>query len=294
MASTRTSSNPKMKQAGEEGSAITPTAEVAVVENQQSVADLDEFSQLESEFAESATMATGTSANLQFDAFNLTVRCPKCSKLLNKQGACTNCKYGHEKQRMPKEVPVKHMEVKTAGFSLWVEKRLSGGVTIKKMVIALYVFSCVMAFVGLLMAFGLGGTWAILWVFAMAPFAFVMIYTTLIWIRCATTSNNKLQWWQDLLWNLLLQFCRSNNWGRQPDLVAKDLDANTFDHQIAVLPRLGKLQVLDLEGTQLSDDGLKRLYEYSNIQCLVVRNTKVTLEGVLRYQQQFRHVWVWY
>ena len=276
------------------GEAVSLATESIATGHDQLTAGVDSFSQLEDEFAESAETIADTGAALQFDAFNLTTRCPKCSKLLDKRGACTSCKYGHEEIRLPPQKPVKHMEIKTAGFSRWVENRLSGGVTLKMMIGGVYAFSLIVAIVCLLMAVGLGGAWAIVWLFVMAPFAFVLVFTTVIWLRCATTHHNKLQWWQQIGWDLMLSLCRSGNWWRKQELIIKDLDEKTYDHQIAVLPKLGKIQVLDLEGTQLSDAGLLRLYEYGNIQCLVVRNTQVTLEGVLRFQQHFRNIWVWY
>jgi len=67
------------------------------------------------------------------------------------------------------------------------------------------------------------------------------------------------------------------------------------DKQLAELADLGELEVLDLGGTQVSDESvglLKRLRP--TLRCLVLRNTHITPEAVDDLQQALPQVWIWY
>ena len=65
------------------------------------------------------------------------------------------------------------------------------------------------------------------------------------------------------------------------------------DYELPELENLHRCQVLDLQGTNVTDQGLLHLYSLKHLQCLVLRKTKVSPEGVFRLQQSFPRLWIW-
>ena len=54
------------------------------------------------------------------------------------------------------------------------------------------------------------------------------------------------------------------------------------------------VQVLDIQGTNLTDKGLLHLYDLKHLQCVVLRKTNVSPEAVFRFQQTFPRLWIWF
>ena len=109
----------------------------------------------------------------------------------------------------------------------------------------------------------------------------------------------QLAWFQKPFWNIILSLARGKNW-RDYDarlsnrtVVTAD-DPRLSDVDLFDLPEIRQAQVLDLENTQITDEGLKSLYQLSKLECLVLRKTQVTPAEVYRFQQTFPTVWIWF
>ena len=66
------------------------------------------------------------------------------------------------------------------------------------------------------------------------------------------------------------------------------------DREMASLENLDTLQVLDFEGTGITDQGLAALKHRRHIIFLVIRKTRVTGEGVWELQQTIPQACIWY
>jgi hypothetical protein len=73
-----------------------------------------------------------------------------------------------------------------------------------------------------------------------------------------------------------------------------DLRKNPIDDsELASLQDLRVCQVLDLEGSEITDMGLKALYPLTQLRCLVLKNTQVSREAVTMLQQHRPVLWIW-
>ncbi len=57
---------------------------------------------------------------------------------------------------------------------------------------------------------------------------------------------------------------------------------------------LNQYQMIDLEGSEITDEGLVHLYNMRGIRFLVVRETAVSEEAVQDLQQTIPRAWIWY
>lgn len=108
----------------------------------------------------------------------------------------------------------------------------------------------------------------------------------------------QLAWFQKPFWNWILRLARKQNWkdydsrlsGREVITVT---DEDFDDEDLLNLDRFRYANVLDLEGTQITDNGLETLYGMKQLECLVLRKTLVSAAEVYRFQQTFPKVWIW-
>jgi hypothetical protein len=76
--------------------------------------------------------------------------------------------------------------------------------------------------------------------------------------------------------------------------IIKVRDSSFRDPEIPQLEGFKTCQVLDLQGTAVTDTGLLDLYDLKHLQCVVLKQTNVTHQGVFRLQQSFPRLWIWY
>ena len=254
----------------------------------------DTMSEFDQEFASNDASSFGSASQLQFDSFSVQRRCPRCDSVIDKSGKCTQCKYGREQVvDKNKDVPLEHIETKTAGCSLWLQSFLGENTSLALLATAIYVLFGVLAAMCGLAGLMIGGPLIILVAMVIAPFAICGVYMMQYWIRMNSKPAVPLQFWQRVPWEFLLSHLRSNSWNRSKDKIVDLSDQKMYDSEIATTPGIGRAEVVDLEGTELTDEGLLQLYQFRQIRCLVVRYTKVTPEGVFRLQQHNRKMWIW-
>ena len=128
-----------------------------------------------------------------------------------------------------------------------------------------------------------------------------MIYAGLVYKghQFLRDPNARLTWFQKPFWNLVLILARMMKWqGYDHHLknrkIIKIHERFFRDHEIMDLEGIKICQVLDLQGTGMTDRGLLHLYGLKNLQCVVLKGTNVTHEGVFRLQQSFPRLWIWY
>ena len=220
-------------------------------------------------------------------------RCPKCTAPMNSQGKCTQCPYV-EQRFASAYLPVDQIKLELAGFQKWFCETLSEGVSMTIVAISAHVgigmllLLCVTAS----FMFEYYVTLVLLLLVAVAYLAFVL--------KGYDLRNNpraELSWFLKPFWHGLLVTMRARKWaGVQNQQKPRTIDkrqAPLTDDMFGDIEGLKNCQVLDLEGTLISDSSLRSLYGHKHLCCLVLRKTKVTSEAVMRLQQANPDVWIW-
>ena len=171
--------------------------------------------------------------------------------------------------------------------------------SIQLILIGFHVLMAVLGAVLIVCSVLVGGVTGFVMMAAIAVMAALYVGWVYKGYSLARNPGAKLAWFQKPVWNSLLLIARNMKWqgydkrfkGR---VVIDKRMAPIVDDQLPLLDGLTKAQVLDLEGTLITDSGLRHLYGLENLHCLVVRRTKVTPEAIFRLQQSNPKMWVWY
>ena len=75
--------------------------------------------------------------------------------------------------------------------------------------------------------------------------------------------------------------------------ITKVRDKMFGDAELAAVEGLKNCQVLDLEGTRVTDATIQMLYGHKHLRCLVLKGTNTTHEAVFRFQQSHPRLWIW-
>ena len=227
--------------------------------------------------------------------------CPECGKPLGGD-TCRSC--GH-KTNKPDDQAIEKINPKLCGMQLWFCRTIRQALPVKLMVFVMHVAM-------LLIVLLVGGSSIAgmasqnLSVFAGLILLLMVSVAAVIYLAFAFKSYQfliqpgaQLAWFQKPLWNLVLGLARSKNWRDYDTSLSNRIvvtaDApQTGDLDIFDLPDVRRAQVLDFENTQITDAGLRSLYQLKKLECLVLRNTNVTAEEVYRFQQAFPNVWIWF
>ena len=117
--------------------------------------------------------------------------------------------------------------------------------------------------------------------------------------RLARVPGARLPFYLKPFWNLLLYLARSQNWQKYDstlkDRVIIDVRDEPFgDRELLGLDNLNIAEVLDAQGTDITDNALAAMHGLKHLRCLVLRKTHVTHEAVFRLQQSIPKCWIWY
>ncbi len=230
-------------------------------------------------------------------------RCKKCGSIA-KKGRCTVCKH-IEPQFEKLHQPMDEISIEPAGLQRWFCQTMNEGVSIKALEYGAHIgfgvlgFGLIMLAVACLFGVGfgrLGGVILLIGVLSVAGLYIGLIYKGHQFLR---DPHAKLAWFQRPFWDLMLALSRMMKWeGYDKNLKGRKIitmrDKTFGDTELADLAGLKNCQVLDLEGTNVTDRGLLQLYELSYLRCLVLRRTNVTHEAVFRLQQSHPRIWIWY
>ena len=228
-----------------------------------------------------------------------TQRCPKCGGVLDKRGACGECRWVKPRFSKAKQ-SLDEMEMEPAGMMLWFSQILSEGVPMKLLCgcanVVIPLLLCALMAFALLVLGGFFGGLIFLILFLGLLLYIGMAFKGYHFLR---SGHAKLAWFQKPFWYGMLGYCRSKNW-QGFDARTKNRNVVDFhgkpvtDEQLAKRPELKNAQILDLGGTLVTDATIANLYKLKHLQCLVVRDTKVSHLAVTRLQQSFPKLWIWH
>jgi hypothetical protein len=226
-------------------------------------------------------------------------RCAECGKKLDDRGYCSSCKKGERKFEKV-EMELDEIPMELAGFQLWFAGIANEGVSMRVLawvfhvLITLFTFSLVVF--GLVAISGILGT-----VFVIFVLLFFALYVALCFkgYQFTRDPHARLAWFQKPFWNAVLMISRMMKW-QAYDAKFKDrpiIDMRNkplTDDKLTRIEGFRAAQVLDLEGTLISDEGLAPILKLKNLYCVVLRNTNVSHEGVTKLQQSIPRLWIWY
>lgn len=200
---------------------------------------------------------------------------------------CPSC--GHEQPPEDREGPV--------GFELWLRDQLyeeaTPGQVLGIAVVLLLLSSSVCLTAGVIL-YGRAALWCL------SP----LVLVTLIALALVILSKRPHEPWGVAIrrgshpWNMLLTLARlwgwrTVRWPFEPRAVLVKRGADFGDEQLLAIEDLDQYEVMDLEGTAISDRALRRLRRAKQLRFLIVRDTQVTDEGVEWLQYKRRRMWIW-
>ncbi len=246
----------------------------------------------------SGEISVQVESQLAYSRFNPKTRCPKCGSLLDEDKRCTACRYV-----MPlvnrHRLPLDKMDVKPAGFQLWLRTIFADGIDTKVVEAAAHSLVAMSMLLCAIAAVLLGGSNLFLVLIFLG--LILSIYVYLVWQakRLATKPAAQVPFLLKPIWNLILLFARNMNWqkydARLKDRKILDVRNHDFgDRELLALEGLNLCEVLDAERTNITDNSLLAMHGLKHLRCLVVRKTHVTAEGVFRLQQAIPRCWIWY
>ena len=218
-----------------------------------------------------------------------TVTCDKCKAVLE-SGAlkCSQCGAATKLGRMagsddPGAAPIGEP---APGFQGWMESRLSEGESLDSM----------MLWVQILTGFFLL-VFSILWF----PWFLILSVPALIAFIVVKVVNvgRKKNGEEPVTWYFLLWFARLTAWGFLKGPFARRKIYNgrgrrLVDSDLETIDGINDLDVLDVEGTQVTDESIDYLARLRNLKFLVVRGTGISQQGYKRLQERLRSTWIWY
>ena len=246
----------------------------------------------------SAASSQGSSSgSLKMGRFDPTVRCPECGSLLDARKRCTKCRY---QQRTSKtdDQPLDEIEVKPAGFILFVRRKLARDLSGTAITAVCAIFIALVCFIALTAAFCALGGWGVI----ALPFIglFVMVCGVIYFKtrELCTKPAAQLAVWQRPLWDWVLGQVRGQNWNTKyitEGMKVVDMRGQAVsDQDLFLIPQLSKCRVLDLENAPITDAGLIALRSLPNLRYLVLKNCPVSNEAVFRLQQSIPDAWIWH
>lgn len=235
------------------------------------------------------------STQLSFGKFSPFSRCPSCGSLLDEKKKCTKCKYKQREMRSD-DKPLDEIKIKPAGFQLFIYKKLNNVsptmlVILHYVLFALFLISFVA--LGMLVSVCLGAFLMLVAVVLVALHVFVAIDID----RVLKKPAQKLSFWQQPIWDLVLKTVRGTNWSTNYTNSLHVVDRRESpiqDRDLFMIPEIAECHALDLQGSPITDQGLIAIRSCPKLKYLVLKNTQVTDEGVFRLQQAVPEAWIWY
>ena len=224
-------------------------------------------------------------------------RCPKCGGQFSQEGICTLCNFVEPIQKAQRDRQEKK-PVKPAGFQLWL-MNLSNDPKNTPLV-GYSFFGAFNLFAVIALAFGiLSANVAGIILAVLAAFFLVLIWSAFIRTRQLASNPEASLGLFSPLWEVVLLLARQMKWenydGRLKGRLILDLrNQNVNDETWPAAAGFKDAQVIDVQGCDISDAGLRHLYGHHNLRCLILKETKVSQTGVANLQQALPRVWIWH
>ena len=228
-------------------------------------------------------------------------RCTKCGNI-SKSGKCTVCH--HVERSFHKRNHHDNGKIKLVGFQRWFCKNVGEGISIKVLEMGTHVslgfIAMALALLSIISLFGFAfGTLAGIIVLLLTIGASLLYINLVIKGRSFVRDPEaRVAWYQKPFWHGILVIARAMNWQNYDSnlkdrQIIKPSDRSFGDNDLAKVDDLKTCQVLDLEGTQVTDTAIQMLYGHSHLRCLVLKGTQTTHQAVFRFQQAHPRVWIW-
>jgi hypothetical protein len=236
--------------------------------------------------------ATGTANSVAHDRID---RCRKCGRPLDSKGICHKCNYAKPSMKLSKK-ELDDIKVKPAGCQLWLIKILSEGMPIAVLTSMIHFLFAILTVGGAaLIILSTAGLLRVALFAALLAAAFFYVALVVKCYQFLRSPHARLAWFQRPFWNLILWDCRRRQWAsNQNRMIIDKRDVAVSDDDLDKIEKLKDVNVLDLEGTQITDDAFRFFYRMDRLQCLVLRDTDVSHENVFRLQQTKPKLWIWY
>ena len=247
---------------------------------------------------ESGETVAQVEPSLSYGQFNRATRCPKCGSLLDDEKKCTACRYETPLVDVT-TVPIESMTVQPAGFQLWFKNIMADGVGADIFEVALHSFLTIVMLGLIVFAIMTGGTASIYVILGALLLGGFYLFLVLQTKRMATVPGTRMPFYLKPFWTSILRLARMQGWtkydSRLKDRLVIDVRGEAFgDRDLLDLEKLNICEVLDAEGSDITDNSLAAMHGLKYLRCLVIRKTHVTHEAVFRLQQSLPKCWIWY
>jgi hypothetical protein len=229
---------------------------------------------------------------------SLPIGCPRCNARMEaNDDLCNACGY-HLILKKVIDISDMKQRSRATGFERMLEGQLHESETSASAMLWLKIVGCIGLVVVLFLC--LGAWW---WVGVLAVAGGGALYWSTYRKKAAQSAAGESTVNKDpvagLIWSILLGIERIIGWRQLtwPFKAVKSLtltDPSFHDGELPDLSGLNELEALDLEGTGVSDEGLRYLSNLKQLQFLVIRRTKVTSDGASRLQRDLPNCLVWY
>ena len=228
-------------------------------------------------------------------------RCSKCGNI-SKSGKCTVCH--HVEQSFKRRKQPDDVKIQLVGFQRWFCRTVNEGVSIKFLEmgfnIGLGLLAAGTTLLSILSICGVGfGIVAGIVLLLLTICASLLYISMIIKGRQFTRDPGaRLAWYQKPFWYAILAMARAMNWQNYDSKlkdrrITKVRDKMFGDAELAAVEGLKNCEVLDLEGTRVTDATIQMLYGHKHLRCLVLKGTNTTHEAVFRFQQSHPRLWIW-
>jgi len=214
--------------------------------------------------------------------------CPNCGAQLPPDGMlCVECGY-HLVLKRVLQADLRDMELDGAsGFQRWMNKQIAEGESVTGMLWILHAVLLVIAIaIGLM--FSPIGWWVV------GP-AYAVYFLLVIWIQKSKVYLRL----GDSVWNWMLRRHQRRGWReasppfrKRNAFVSHDREFN--DQALGEVPNMEELEVLDLQGTGITDAALYHIQYCAALKYAVLRGTKVTAQGAKRLQVMKPDLYIWF
>ncbi len=252
-------------------------------------------SKTESQFKKERAGDVGN-ATLRSAKFDRASTCHLCgTSLADGQSNCPNCQSPRHAAYLDRKDRPKTSRKGPFGFQLWLDSITSQSAQNRNTNLAVHIFATtIMMAVGLILIFIGGVLGFLIGTFLLAS---GVVYLYVVWIagKMRNSPRMPLPPLIRTFWNITLVICRLVHFGRIPQSRILDHRHQAFgDADMLKAADLNQYQMIDLEGSEITDEGLMHLYNMRGIRFLVVRETAVSEEAVQDLQQTIPRAWIWY
>lgn len=231
--------------------------------------------------------------------FDLAHACHHCGwPLEEKQSVCPSCKTPRKAAFVDKKDRKPLSKKGPFGFHLWLDS-----MTIRKPDRSGTGFGTIFGYVAAFVFMGAGLSMVVfggLPGIFFGPFvAFIgfAVFTALrYWNAARKDPRTRIPVLGLHAWSLVLWLVRSFHLPKysKKRILDKHGDESFGDQELASIRNLNEYRVLDLEGTNVTDEGLLYLYNLTGIDYLILNDTRVTEDGVFELQRSIPRTWIWY